>query len=137
MILEGTIDSKNQLWVTIDVIGEHHTETMPVVIDTGFTGELALPLQIAVTLGLKLSGAATSCLADGSEIRQMLFSAEILWGSTKRPVTIHVMHGDVCASIGCELLHDYILSADFEKKQLFIKEPHTDEPVEPSKHKKS
>jgi len=132
MTIEGDIDSNNTLWVKLDVIGEAGKKTMPVFIDTGFSGELAIPLQIAVPLGLKLSGAATSRLADGAEIRQMLFSAKISWGTQKRPVTVHVMPGDVNASIGCALLHGYVLHADFENKQLIIKEPHVDEPTKPN-----
>ena len=73
MILRGSIDDKNQLWVPITVAGEHGQQKVSALLDTGFTGELQLPLQIAVPLGLKLVGVARYKLADGSISNQMIF----------------------------------------------------------------
>lgn len=131
MVLSGQIDEKNQLWVAITVAGQHNQQTIPVLIDTGFTGELQLPLKVAVPLGLRLEGAAQYQLADGSMIKQMLFSASIVWGTTTRLVTLNVADTDT-ALMGGGLLHGYILLVDFEKKQLTIKEPRTDEPTNPA-----
>lgn len=127
MVLSGHIDEKNRLWAEITVGGEHNQQTIPALIDTGFTGELQLPLKIAVPLGLRLEGAAQYQLADGSVTKQMLFSASIVWGTTTRLVTLNVADTDT-ALIGGGLLHGYVLLVDFEKRQLIIKEPHTDEP---------
>ena len=131
MVLSGHIDEKNQLWVEITVGGEHNQQTIPALIDTGFTGELQLPLKVAVPLGLRLEGAARYQLANGSVTQQMLFSASILWGTTTRLVTLNVADTDT-ALIGGGLLHGYVLLVDFDKKQLIIKEPHTDEPATPA-----
>lgn len=127
MVLSGRIDDRNQLWVDITVAGQHNQETISVLVDTGFTGELQLPLKIAVPLGLRLDGVGTFELADGSRSRQMLFSASISWGTTTRLVTISVTDSDT-ALLGGGLLHGYVLLVDFDKKQLIIKEPGIDEP---------
>lgn len=127
MILSGHIDDRNQLWVSITVAGQHNQQTIQVLVDTGFTGELQLPLNVAVPLGLRLDGVGMFELADGSRSRQMLFSASISWGTTTRLVTISVTDSDT-ALLGGGLLHGYVLLVDFEKKQLIIKEPGTDEP---------
>ena len=130
MVLSGHIDEKNQLWAAITVAGQHNQRTISALIDTGFTWELQLPLKVAVPLGLRLEGAAQYQLADGSVTKQMLFSASIVWGTTTRLVTLNVADTDT-ALIGGGLLHGYVLLVDFEKKQLTIKEPRTDEPVTP------
>ncbi|GEM_PF-249814 len=127
MILSGQIDERNQLWVEITVAGQHNQETIPVLVDTGFTGELQLPLKIAVPLGLRLDGVGTFELADGSRSRQMLFSASISWGTTTRLVTVSVTDSDT-ALLGGGLLNGYVMLVDFEQKKLIIKEPGTDEP---------
>lgn len=127
MTLEGSIDEKNQLWVDVTVAGQHNQHKVRALIDTGFTGELQLPLNVAVPLGLRLEGAARYQLADGSVIKQMLFSASIVWGTTTRLVTLNVADTDT-ALIGGGLLHGYTLLVDFDKKRLIVKEPHTDEP---------
>ena len=129
MVLSGHIDERNQLWVEITVGGQHNQQKIPVLVDTGFTGELQLPLKVAVPLGLRLAGVGTFQLADGSRSRQMLFDASISWGTTVRLVTISVTDSDT-ALLGGGLLHGYVLLVDFEKKILTIKEPGTDEPQE-------
>jgi len=131
MVLTGHIDERNQLWVTITVGGLHSKQTIKALIDTGFNGELLLPLQVAIPLGLQLAGAAPYRLADGSISQQMLFSAFIDWGTQRRTATVNVVHSDT-PLIGGGLLHGYVLLADFDKKQLMIKEPGADEsPVSP------
>lgn len=127
MILHGQIDERNQLWVTIKVGGQQSQEEIRALIDTGFTGELLLPLRIAVPLGLKLAGVASFQLADGSISNQMLFSASTSWGTQTRAVTVNVSEVED-ALIGTGLLHGYILLVDFQKKVLTIREPGTDDP---------
>lgn len=129
MILHGSIDDKNQLWIQIEVTGTRgRKESILAKIDTAFDGELALPIEIAVPLGLELAAVATYRLGDGSTVSgQLVFSADISWGTKTRPVTVSIKSsGD--ALIGGGLLHGYVLQADFQTKQLTIKEPGTDEP---------
>lgn len=128
MILHGSIDDKNQLWVPIIVAGEHGQQKISALLDTGFTGELQLPLQIAVPLGLKLVGVASYKLADGSVSKQMLFSASINWGTKTRLVTASVVMDAEDVLMGVSVLHGYALLVDFKQKQLVIKEPGTDDP---------
>ncbi|MDO8452000.1 MAG: hypothetical protein Q7S76_03980 [bacterium] len=130
MILTGRIDEKNQLWVSMTVGGLHSKQIIEALIDTGFNGELLLPLQIAIPLGLQLAGAASYRLADGSISQQMLFTANIGWGTTNRPTTVSVVNSGT-ALIGGGLLHGYVLLVDFKKRQLTIKEPGIDEPSVP------
>lgn len=129
MILHGRIDERNQLWIPITVGGQYGQQEISALIDTGFTGELLLPLQVAVPLGLKLAGAAPYQLADGSITQHMLFSASINWGTQTRAVTVNVVDVEH-ALIGGGLLHGYVLLVDFQQKQLIVKEPGTDEPSE-------
>jgi len=120
------------LWVRITVAGhtDQHND-VEALIDTGFTGELLLPLRLAVPLGLRLVGVSRVQLADGSISQQMLFSASIGWGSVLREVTVNVVDGTDVPLIGGGLLDGYVLHVNFEQKQLTIKEPHTDEPSPP------
>lgn len=131
MILAGRIDDRNRLWVTITVTGNQGQQQIEALIDTGFTGELLLPLSIAVPLGLTLAAVGSYKLADGSTSRQMLFSASVAWGSSKKLATVNVVDTDD-ALMGGGFLHGYLLVVDFEKKTLIIKEPNTDEPQPPA-----
>jgi len=55
MEILGRIDAKNQLWTKIYVEGNKSFTEIDCIIDTGFNGELVLPINIAVPLGLELS----------------------------------------------------------------------------------
>jgi len=66
MLLEGDIDNQNNPWLKVIVIGSKQL-TIHALIDTGFTGELLLPKEIATALALKQSGVASCKYADGSE----------------------------------------------------------------------
>ncbi|MBF0571368.1 MAG: hypothetical protein HQL12_05800 [Candidatus Omnitrophica bacterium] len=125
--MHGHIDNKNQLWVPITVAGNQGRKEVTALIDTGFTGELLLPLHIAVPLGLKLAGASSCKLGDGSISKQMLFSASITWGTQTRDITVNVIDVED-ALIGGGLLHGYVLTVDFQQKTLIVKEPGTDDP---------
>ncbi|SRR6266581_306386 len=127
MVLNGYIDERNQLWVRVTVAGQTGQKEIQALVDTGFTGELQLPLIVAVPLGLRLSGVGTFELADGSTSQEMLFAASIQWGTTLRSATVVVANTDT-PLMGGGLLHGYVLLVDFEKKLLTIKEPGTDEP---------
>lgn len=128
MILHGSIDDKNQLWVPIEVAGDTDHKEISALLDTGFTGELVLPLHIAVPLGLKLVGISSCTLGNGLETKQMLFSASIKWGTQKRSVTAIVVADTEEVLMGVSLLHGYALLVDFQQKQFVIKEPGTDDP---------
>ena len=123
MIFKGDIDSDNFLWVKLIVVGTHRQQTIHAIIDTGFTGELMLPKEIATNLGLKQAGVAPCQYADGTQRDVPLYTATIRWGSKQQQATVHVHEKPTYASIGGGLLHDYILHADFSKNQLIIKEP--------------
>lgn len=122
MIIKGHIDDQNNPWLKVVVIGETQ-QTIYVIVDTGFTGELMLPKEMAIELGLKKSGVASCQYANGTEKDVLLYSATLKWGSRQQQVTVHVEDNAVSALIGGGLLHNYILQADYKNKQLIIKEP--------------
>lgn len=137
MVLLGRIDERNQLWISLTVGGSTQKRTIEVLVDTGFSGELALPLQIAIPLGLQLTAAGEYQYANGSRSIEMVFTGSLDWGSKNRLVAVNVLNSDV-PLLGGGLLHGYILLVDFEKKKLVIKEPGVDEPAtQPIKKQKS
>lgn len=122
MVLSGRIDEKNQLWVPLIVGGLTQKRKIEVLVDTGFSGELALPLQLAIPLGLQLTAAGEYQYANGSRSIEMIFTGSLDWGSKNRLVAVNVLNSDV-PLLGGGLLHGYTLTVDFKKKKLTIKEP--------------
>ncbi len=58
------------------------------VVDTGFTGDLTLPLQAVIALGLYYEGDQPSRLANDSEVLIPMYSATILWNGAERKVRV-------------------------------------------------
>jgi len=78
MRMDGYIDAYGQARANVAVSGKKIQITLSPVIDTGFDGDICLPLPVAIQLGLELSGSVEIELADGSIKQELIFS-----GSTK------------------------------------------------------
>ncbi|HEY5123039.1 MAG TPA: hypothetical protein VIK14_04820 [Ignavibacteria bacterium] len=127
MKIPGSIDDQNQLWTRMTIVGTKSFDEIDCIIDTGFNGELVLPINIAVPLGLELSAYTEYTLGDGSKVPTYLFSGKIHWGTVKKDVTICVFRsGDPL--LGGGLLNNYVLIANFKSKILSISEPDEDTP---------
>lgn len=125
MIIHGIVDDRNRLWVKIKVGGHHNSQEISFRIDTGFDGELSLPISKAVPLGLTLVGESEYSVVGGAKNNPLKFSASIQWGSHTKLVSVDV---DKTATplLGMGLLVDYALVADFRKKTLKITEAKSD-----------
>lgn len=112
----GTVKSIDGAWleaaVTLSVYGENAaTELVDFVIDTGFTEDAALPLDIINRLGLRpAAGTVEIALADGSVGRFERYTAYMLWHSRLREVIVLDLGSEPL--IGMELLRGCNISID-------------------------
>jgi clan AA aspartic protease len=58
------------------------------VLDTGFTGELCLPLEAVSLMGLTFRHDTPGNLADNSEVLLPLYEAIVLWDGEEREVLV-------------------------------------------------
>jgi len=84
------------------------------LIDTGFNGELCLPTQIAVQLGLELSGTQIVELADGTMRRELISIGRGVFDNRERRMEISLTDGQDTL-IRTRLLADKTLEIDFPK----------------------
>ena len=73
------------------------------ILDTGFTGALALPASTIATLGLSRQSSRSARLGDGTVRQLELFAAEVEWAGWWRPILVHPVGCD--ALIGTRLLN--------------------------------
>ena len=85
---------------------DYHGAPVPVaaVIDTGFTGFMALPQQVINVLGLEPTRERMVRLADGRSRRIPAYRATIIWHGSPRTVSAIAMPGTPL--IGMSLLWD-------------------------------
>jgi predicted aspartyl protease len=81
------------------------------ILDTGFTGDIAIPMVVAIELGLTKAGVGDIMLADGSVTMIQLYSGKVQLGSRTYDATYFVFpSGEVL--IGMGLLAQYTVCFD-------------------------
>ena len=118
--MKGYVDEFGQPKMEIILIGESKRLTTEAVIDTGFNGELSIPVNMAIELGLKLIALEKVELADGCQRNEMVFSGKILWEKLERDVNIFVTYAGE-PLIGTMLLGGQDINISFYKKTVSIR----------------
>jgi predicted aspartyl protease len=110
--------------VTIIVHGARGELTLDAVIDTGFDGDLCLPVPVAIELGLELYGAQRVQLADGSIRSELVFIGKA--GFAGQPAQEREQEREILlteaedALIGVGFLADWRLEIDFPKGAVYL-----------------
>ena len=78
-MIRGVIGSDYSARLTVAVAGRKSIEQVEVVLDSGFNGDISVPKDIAVKLGLELTDIIKYELADGSIIDDLVFISRLLW----------------------------------------------------------
>jgi clan AA aspartic protease len=111
-VIQGSVTSDLEAMVAVSVWdeeGDQHA-TVAAVVDSGFSGELGLPVHVAQLLGLPNKGRVPMELADGSATEVTAYEGVLDWNGERRRVAIHGTDGG--ALIGMELLHGSRVSFD-------------------------
>ena len=97
--MNGSVDSQGRALLPIDVrrTPDGSTTRIDVWVDTGFTGDLVLPKDQILRLGLPASAVVQTTLADGHEAEIESFIAWLDWFGELQEV-------EVCASSGQNML---------------------------------
>lgn len=90
--------------------GEEASQEVVTVIDTGFDGELTLPVRTIQRLGYPYVGSAGGTLANGSEVQFDYHEGQVLWHGVVRPVAVIAAEGPPL--IGMALLRGSRLSVE-------------------------
>lgn len=118
MTIRGYVDDFYQAIVTVTVRGSRTSVTLDMVLDTGFSGDICLPIPIATQLGLELITTQHYELADGTVEEKLVFLGHVVFGEEK-PVTV-VLTDSENALFGTGLLTNVKLYIDFIAKTVEI-----------------
>ena len=88
-------------------------------IDTGFTGELVLPRNQAVSLGLEPCSGTQAILADGSKITVDAYTCEVLWFGVWKEAEVIANNGRF-PLLGVGLLRERDLNINYQTKTVSI-----------------
>lgn len=108
-MIRGAVNSEREATIPLTVHGSMgRAETVAAIVDTGFDGELALPLSLLNALQLPPLRRSTATLGDGSTIVHTVHRATILWDGTARRVFVAALDSEPL--VGMELLAGYRLT---------------------------
>ena len=111
--MKAYFDPFGQPRVEIEVRGTRATVRVAAILDTGFDGELSLPIGIAMQLGLELRDVITVELADGSLSDELVFAGYLSEEEEgEREVSILLTQSQD-ALLGTELLRGRRVILDF------------------------
>lgn len=103
----------------IEVIGSRESILLNALIDTGFDGDLCLPVPVAVSLGFELVGQEAVEYADGRRDRQLVFVGLVSFLGEERPANIVLTNGGDTL-IGTGLFEDKTVTIDFATGEIHI-----------------
>lgn len=107
----AAIDEHNSVRVNTDIIGEYKTVGYGSVFDSGFTGDVVLPLSMAVDIGLRSGGVAEIELADGSTMIVKLYLCKVKIGDIIQEAATIIMGEEVLIGMGLMKPFDICLRA--------------------------
>jgi clan AA aspartic protease len=117
--MRGLVDNAGRALLQVELRKSIEAELTPIEvwIDTGFTGDLVMPITSIERLGLEPSGSVDAILADGSQIALCTYTCAIEWfGKTK---TLEIIANDgECPLLGVGLLLGLELRVDYRNLRL-------------------
>jgi predicted aspartyl protease len=107
MLILGTFDSSGNAIINIRVAGASGSKNYDAIIDTGFSGFVALPIFELIELGLTTQGATNVMLGDGSIITNLVSSADVSLGTQVENGTILLDENSSDVLIGMAFLREF------------------------------
>jgi clan AA aspartic protease len=102
-MIQGVVNARHEAVVRLRVRGPGGVEAdVEVIVDSGFTASMTLPVTMVATLGLARQSGGTAVLADGSVRQFDIFAAEVAWGGSWRAVLVSAVGNE--SLLGMRLL---------------------------------
>jgi clan AA aspartic protease len=101
--MRGIVNARHEAVVSLKVRGPSGVEAdVDMIVDSGYTASLTLPMALVTALGLTRQSGGTAVLADGSVRLFDIYTAEVQWDGTWRPVLASVIGNE--SLLGMRLL---------------------------------
>ena len=113
-MIEGVVNDAYEAVISLSLEGpEGQPHEIQVVIDTGYSGFLTLPVSLVTQLGLPSLGRGHAVLANDDEVEFDVYSVTVLWEGQPRLVEADATGSTPLA--GMLLLDGHALNIDVEK----------------------
>ena len=108
-MIAGSVNRDREAIVRLVIVGPQGREReVEAIVDTGYTGSLTLPSEVAFDLDLPYLMRGSAILADGSESLFNVHEATVDWAGGRRRALIDIAESDPL--LGMELLDGHELT---------------------------
>ncbi len=112
MILRGIVNTDCEARLRLRLRGFNGASAdVEALIDTGYSGALSLPLQVASQLGLIPRRGGVIFLADGTSVNYVSFGVDVEWYSNYRPIVASSFGDDIVIGMGLLSGHALMIEA--------------------------
>jgi clan AA aspartic protease len=107
----GRVNQQREAILKLVIIGDGNSKiAVNAVIDTGFNGDLILPIEIVAELGLVPQGYQKAILGDGTISQFRVYAATVIWDGERKLVEVNSATTGIL--IGMGLLDGYKLEVN-------------------------
>jgi clan AA aspartic protease len=111
MTIFGRVTANREAILKLVIIDDENRKiAFDAMIDTGFNGDLILPIDTVMELSLELKGYQKAVLGDGTISQFQVCSAVVIWDGVKKRVEVNMARSG--ALIGNGLLEGYKLEIE-------------------------
>ncbi|MGH7597801.1 MAG: hypothetical protein ACREOI_15735 [bacterium] len=121
-MIRGKIEGGLHPKISVEVKGKIAPQKFPALVDTGFDLYIALHHQEVAKLGLEIDHYTWIRYANGERVKEPVCLARVLWHGRWKDIEV-ILSNDEEPAIGTGLLQGSVVTMDFVKNGLAIKEP--------------
>jgi len=119
-MVSAEYDTRGSIIVEVTLIGKCGEKKKKVLLDTGFSGAIAIPLSIGCEIGLQSVGNGRVILASGETTAVPIFAGKIRIGTDEKDCVYLVMAGADEVLLGMDIIKDYDVQFHGAKRTIRI-----------------
>lgn len=119
-MITAEFDTRGSIIVDVTLIGKCSEKSKKVLMDTGFSGSIAIPLSIGCEIGLESVGNGRVILASGETRAVPIFAGKIRIGTDEKDCVYLIMAGADEVLLGMDIIKDYDVQFHGAKRTIRI-----------------
>jgi len=119
-MIHAEYDARGSILVDTTVIGKCGEKQVKALMDTGFSGAIAIPLSLGCVVGLDSIGNGRVVLASGETTTVPIFAGKLRIGTDEKDCAFLIMAGANETLLGMEVIKDYNVQFHGENRTIRI-----------------
>jgi len=119
-MISARYNEEGSIILDVNLIGRCSKKKVQALLDTGFSGAIALPTAIGCEIGLESVGDASVVVASGETVAVPIFIGTVEIGDDRVECIFIILSGSDEVLLGMEVIRDYSVAFNASKKAVAI-----------------